>query len=502
MKVALSQFNRSGQQFWQRLGANYLPFADAASTDLPWLQLLRLSLFQFSVGLCLALTIGTLNRVLIVELSVSSGLVAAMIALPVLAAPLRALIGHRSDQYRSVLGWKRVPYLWMGAFMQFGGLAIMPFALILLSQATDAPRLLGLVASAIAFLAIGFGIQTSQTAGLALATDLAPRDKHPRVIAMMYVMLLAGLLVSGIVFSFLLVQYSNTRLVQVVQGAAVTTVLLNLLAGWKQEPRRRGLNEAKTIEASFGYKIKQLLGQPNMRRYLLGVALGSAAFGMQDVILEPYGAQILGLDVSNTSLLTAILAAGSVIAYLVAARYLGQQMNPARLAGVGLLIGLPAFSMVIFAEPFQSAAMFRIGTFLIGIGSGLFAVSTLASAMQMDQGKPAAEGENFSGDIERNSNGLVLGAWGAASATAGGLAMALGGTVRDLIDTLATQGALGPVLAIPATGYSFVYHLELLLLLLALAVIGPIARFRRDDEEAGESQSKVKRRIGFTDLPT
>ena len=48
-------------------------------------------------------------------------------------APFRALLGFRSDTYRSALGWKRIPYLWFGSLWQMGGLAIMPFALIVLS---------------------------------------------------------------------------------------------------------------------------------------------------------------------------------------------------------------------------------------------------------------------------------------------------------------------------------------------------------------------------------
>jgi hypothetical protein len=50
--------------WWVRL----LPFSDAASHDLPLSRLMRLALFQVSVGMALVLLIGTLNRVMIVEL--------------------------------------------------------------------------------------------------------------------------------------------------------------------------------------------------------------------------------------------------------------------------------------------------------------------------------------------------------------------------------------------------------------------------------------------------
>jgi len=101
------------------LGPQALPFADAASKELPLGRLLRLSLFQVSVGMALVLLNGTLNRVMIVELGVSAWLVALMIALPLVFAPLRALIGFRSDWHKSAFGWRRVPYIWFGTMMQF-----------------------------------------------------------------------------------------------------------------------------------------------------------------------------------------------------------------------------------------------------------------------------------------------------------------------------------------------------------------------------------------------
>ena len=159
-----------------------LPFADAASEGLPLGQLLRLSLFQISVGMATVLLLGTLNRVMIVELSVPATVVALMIALPVLVAPFRALLGFRSDTHRSALGWKRVPYLWFGSLWQMGGLAIMPFALIVLSgDQTLGPAWAGEVLAALAFLMTGLGLHMTQTAGLALAADRADgRDAAAR----------------------------------------------------------------------------------------------------------------------------------------------------------------------------------------------------------------------------------------------------------------------------------------------------------------------------------
>src|SRR6476659_1267603 len=115
---------------WAGLGSRFLPFADAATEDVPLSRLLRLSLFQVSAGMTLVLLVGTLNRVMIVELGVPASLVAVMLAMPLVFAPFRALIGFKSDTHKSALGWKRVPYFYKGTMVQFGRLAIMPFALL------------------------------------------------------------------------------------------------------------------------------------------------------------------------------------------------------------------------------------------------------------------------------------------------------------------------------------------------------------------------------------
>ncbi|MDP2006429.1 MAG: BCD family MFS transporter [Rubrivivax sp.] len=467
---------------WKRLGPRFLPFADAASADLPLPRLLRLSLFQVSVGMATALLVGTLNRVMIVELGVAAWLVALMVALPIFAAPFRAVIGHRSDTYASAIGWRRVPYVGLGAFLQFAGLALLPFALLLLTgQGRFGLAWVGHLVAGLSFLLVGAGLQTTQTAGLALASDLSTEATRPRVVALMYVMLLVGMVGGGIVFGALLADFSATRLVQVVQGAGVMTAVLCAVAVWKQEARNPNRRRSAAEPApAFGPRWKLFIAQPQARRFLWTVGLGTAAFSMQDVVLEPYGGEILKLSVGATSALTALMAGGALLAFALAARWLAQGGDPYRVAAVGLLAGLPAFAAVIFAAPMDAPGLFRCGTALIGFGGGLFAVGMLTAAMTLEH---------------KDHVGLALGAWGAVQATAGGLAIALGGGLRDLVSTLATHGALGDVLDSQVTGYSFVYHLELYLLFAALIAIGPLVRSLGQPDRAPGSK------FGLADLP-
>ncbi|WP_296424646.1 PucC family protein [Yoonia sp.] len=468
----------------KKLSVNLLPFGEAVSDDLPLGQLLRLSLFQVSVGMASVMLLGTLNRVMIVELNIAAMLVATMIAIPVLVAPFRALVGFKSDNYKSAIGWKRIPYLWFGTMWQFGGLAIMPMALLVLSgdRALDVDWA-GYVGAGLAFLLTGIGMHMTQTAGLALAADRATEETRPKVVALLYVMHLVGMAFSAIIIGALLRDYSALRLVQVVQGTAVITLLLNLTALWKQE-RVSPMTKAQRAEAAptFRDAWTDLARGGDAGRLLAVVFIGTMAFNMQDVLLEPYGGEILGLSVSTTTLLTAMWAAGALVGFAMAARWLGQNVDPYRMAARGILAGVAAFCAVIFAAPIGSPALFYLGAILIGFGGGLFGVSTLTAAMTMPT-------------MGNAGRGLALGAWGAAQATGAGLSIFIGGTIRDLVNHAAGSGTLGEALATPATGYSVVYHTEIGLLFITLIVLGPLVRVR-----AMTSGGSAK--LGLADFPT
>jgi BCD family chlorophyll transporter-like MFS transporter len=454
---------------WSQLGPRFLPFADAATPELPLSRLLRLSLFQVSVGMALTLLVGTLNRVMIVELKVPATIVAVMVALPVLYAPLRTLIGFRSDTHRSALGWRRVPFIWMGSMLQFGGLAVMPFALLVLGGGGNAgawPVWVGWAGAGIAFLLVGAGMHTVQTAGLALATDLAPADAQPRVVGLMYVMLLLGTIVSALLFGAFLHDFSPGRLVRVIQAAAVATLVLNCVALWQQEARHpRGRNAPPLPYSDFRSAWATYIEGDGTRRRLLAIGLGTMAFGMQDVLLEPYGGEVLGMGVGATTWLTATLAGGGLCGFALAAGILSRGADPARMAVAGAWFGIPAFAAVTLAAAAQSVGLFAIGVAVIGFSAGLFGHGTLTLTMNR---------------APKEQAGLALGAWGAVQATAAGIAVALGGIGRDIVSAMAAQGWFGTALAGPATGYAFVYATEMVLLAVAIAVMsGLIGDTRR-----------------------
>jgi BCD family chlorophyll transporter-like MFS transporter len=179
------------------------------------------------------------------------------------------------------------------------------------------------------------------------------------------------------------------------------------------------------------------------------------ALSMQDILLEPYGGQILHLNVSQTTMLTAALAGGGLMGLAYAARRVSKGSDPFRVASLGLLTGLCAFVTVISSAPLHAPAMFAAGVLLIGLSSGLFLVGTLSDAM---------------GQAVGGMSGLALGAWGSVQALAAGAAIAIGGILRDSVG--AWYGNAG-------AGYDAVYMFEIFLLFATLAVLGPLVSTRR-----------------------
>jgi BCD family chlorophyll transporter-like MFS transporter len=450
---------------WRRVPARFLPFADAASPELPWPRLLRLSLFQVTVGLSAVLLTGTLNRVMIVELGLPAALVALMVALPLVFAPLRAALGHASDHHRSFLGWRRVPYLWFGTLLQFSGFAILPFALLVMSGDGPGSPVVGQIGAALGFLLVGAGMHTVQTAGLALATDLAPEAKRPRVVAALYAMLLVGMLVAALVIGGWLADFTAIRLIQAIQGAAVVTMLLNCAALWKQEARQPVRTRPGMARPAFRDEWRAFAARPGARRWLWAVALGAAGFAMQDVLLEPYGAQVFALGVGQTTWLTAAWASGMLAGFAIAARRLAAGGDPHRAAALGALVGVAGLCALVMAAPLESRGLLAVATLALGAGCGLFAVGALSAAMAFARDGGA---------------GLALGAWGAANATAAGVGVLAGGALRDWAGAAALAGRFGEALALPSTGYIAVYHLEIGLLFAAVVALGPLAAHRED----------------------
>ena len=416
-----------------------------------WLGVLRLGLFQFGVGLALAPVTGTLNRVLIGDMKISAAAVAFLISLHYFVSPIRAVIGYRSDKARSLGNW-RMPYLVMGVMLTYAGLALAPFALILLSGAGSIPFWLALLICAVIFLAYGAGVSIVETIYLALVSDITPPQSRGKVLTFLWGMLVLGTIVSAVIVSRLLVDYSHMLLIRVMQGSAMTFVCLTVIALWKQESLNRDgtvKSDLKVvrIRMTLWESLRLLSGKKVVKGFFLVVFMATMAFATHDVLLEPYGGQVLGMSVSATMQLTALWGVATIVGVTLAGFLLWRKVPPVLLIGLGCVVGAVGFGVISIASDATLIGPFRVGVVLISSGRGLFMVGSIILVMSLTDVSHA---------------GFLLGVWGIVQAMAQGLGTIGGGVIRDV-----AQYQTGSVVL----GYTIVYATSLTLLVMVVLLL-------------------------------
>lgn len=424
-----------------------------------WLRVLRLGLFQFGLGLSLAPITGTLNRVLIDNMHISAALVGLLIAIHYFVSPVRALIGFRSDQQRARGRW-RTPYLVFGALLTFGGLNSAGFSLILLSGKGHLPYTIALVVCLLIFLAYGIGVNVVETAYLALVSDLTPPKERGRVVAVLWMMLVLGTIASSVLIGGLLVDYSDERLVSILQTSALVFLILTFVSLWKQErlrPDGTVISEHATSPArlSLGESLRLLAGMRPLRNLFLVLFIATMAFATHDVLLEPYGGQVLQMSVSATTRLTALWGVAMLVAIPAAGWLLWRGYSAVLPIVLGCAVGALGFLVVGIASDAALVAPFRSGVWLIGMGRGLFIVGSMSLVLAL---------------TDRNHAGLFLGLWGVMQALAQGVGTVSGGLLRDF-----AQRQTGSV----ALGYTAVYGVALACLMVALLLLATLRLHRQ-----------------------
>lgn len=416
-----------------------------------WVRVLRLGLIQFGVGLSLAPISGALNRVLITDMGISAAAVGFLIAINYFVSPVRAMIGYRSDKARSLGKW-RTPYVVLGVMLTFAGLSTAPFALILLSGEGIIGFWPAMLICTVIFMTYGAGISILETIYLALVADITPKEQRGKVISVLWVMLILGTIVSAIIVSALLQDYSHGLLIQVMQGSALVMVVLTALALVGQEKLNRDGSIVSNLESvrvrlSLWESIKQLGQQRILQGLFAVIFVATMAFATHDVLLEPYGGQVLNMSVSETLQLTALWGVTTIVGVIGAGLMLYRKQSPALLIALGCAVGLMGFATISYSSQNLEVGIFRLGVAMISIGRGLFIVGSIILVMSL---------------VDINHAGLFLGVWGIVQAMAQGFGSIGGGVVRDL-----AQFTTGSVVQ----GYTIVYMTSFALLLGVVLVL-------------------------------
>ena len=399
-------------------------------------RILRLGLFQFGMGISLAPITGTLNRVLISELNISAGFVALLMSIHYFVSPIRTVVGHHSDVRRSKGFW-RTPYIVLGAMLTYGGLSTAPFSLILFDADSMTQGPIVYVVAFLIFLLYGVGVNIVETTYLAMVSDNTEPEERGKILAILWLMLVIGTVTGSLFIGLSLIDYSLGALISAMQMSAfifVVCMVLSLIRQEKLRPDGRLVREIEQVaRQSLGESLKIVWNTPALRSMFFVFFIATLGFGTHDVLLEPYGAQILDMSVTATTLLTALWGVAMIIAVITAGWWLWTRGQSGRLLISGALVGMMGFLTVTYAGTIESTLLFQIGVAGIGFGRGLFIVGSIATVMSL---------------ADRGHTGLFMGIWGVVQSLAQGFGTIGGGVARDAIGS-----ATGNVLY----GYTSVY---------------------------------------------
>lgn len=403
----------------------------SSSESLSIFETFRLGLINVTVGMSALLVFGVLNRVMISEWKLSATLVGVLVFAHFVVCPIRTLAGYVSDT-RPLWGWKRTPYIAGGMAVTLGGILLIFHS----AQLLRTHPVLGAVASIFAFALWGIGINTASVSYLALMADLSGKNKARTVSIAWFMMVAFGIVATGICISvFFKLNLSKMsadvttmdlatldgvlfKLFYAVVGISAVLVVLALVG---MEPRYAETADGEDeTKLTFRQTLAVVTDSRESKLFFGVVFLGIFGVNAQDILMEPYGAQVLKMTLAETTKLQPAWGGATLVTMLLAGLVAARFMSRKKITLCGAVLCTLGLGVMIAAGT-GSVPVLKTGVILLGAGNGLFAVGALSLMMEMTRPGQAA---------------TFLGVWGIAQALAQGLAGLVAGLGRSGIERL------------------------------------------------------------------
>jgi BCD family chlorophyll transporter-like MFS transporter len=425
---------------------------------------LKIGVFHLGSGMADVLTTGVWNRIMISDLGFSATPIGLLVALRYFLAPLGVLAGRMSDQ-RAVGGFRRLIWIWSGRLMM--ALSVLMVGLTTANLARgDTADALDWIALTVALLLFSLGTAISGSTFLALIYDRSPDHQRGRAVGIVWTFLLVGFTIGGVLFGSLLPEPAPERAIEAtvlgadgeIHALAFTpddiqnlfifaAVLLTGLwfVSLLGEERRVQPGELKAaverIKTTLRGDLKLAWSDRRTRFFFWYLGLSMLFAFSQDLILEPFAAEVFGMEPRITTRFAAYwgsMAILGTIAFLILSRRFKRLTNTVMsCVGVGLL--LVTFAAFAISSVAEIRGLVTPGLILLGLGLGIWNVGTLGLMMEMSPFGRA---------------GTFLGFWTLVVTFARGIGVSGGGLLRDL--GLAISGdatiAYGAAFAIGAVG--------------------------------------------------
>jgi BCD family chlorophyll transporter-like MFS transporter len=444
---------------------------------------IRLGLLNVTIGMNALLVFGVLNRVMINEWKINAALVGIFVCAHYVVCPMRTLAGYASDT-RPLWGYRRTPYIIGGMLVAFGALLLILHA----AQWMRTQPFWGSLACGTAFALWGLGLNAASVPYLALMSDLSGPYRARTISVAWFMMVAFGIVATGIViakyFDLNLSKLSTdvtaldaAALDQVLQQLFYTvvgvSVVLMLAAIIGMESRHHSSVAEEEKPPTLRETLAVMTADRDSKVFFAVVALGIFGVNAQDVLLEPYGAQVLHMSLAETTRLQPTWGGATLLSMLLAGFVLARRLSRKQIALMGAVLSTLGLALVIAAANLGTSVL-RIGVFTLGMGSGIFAVGALSMMMDMTRPGQAA---------------TYLGVWGIAQALAQGLAGLTAGVGRAGLE--AVTGHIG-------FAYQGVFALEAIALVATVWLLLSMGRMtpekqveRRDDRRGVERLADV-----------
>jgi len=416
---------------------------------------IQLGLIHVAVAMTLVPINSTLNRVMIKELAISAALVAILASLPYLFSPIQVAIGSFSDRH-PIFGLRRTPYIVLGLLLCVAGVVISPQVAFLIADNFAAGLLVGLLA----FGAWGMGYNLSAVSYLSLATELSDEKGRGKTIAVMWFMMIVGIILTAVLLSRMVEPYTPAAMMRAFWVVGLSALVLGMLGVVKLEERTTTVEAEEEERYSWGTMLGAIMENRQVSLFFVYLVILLAALLGQDILLEPYAGEAFGMTVAQAARITSLWGVCFLAALLIAGA-LETRVRKKVVAIWGGWSALTGFVLIAVSGVIANVSVFYTGVVLLGIGTGLSTVSNLALMLDM----------TVAGKI-----GLFIGAWGMANAASRLTGSVLGGVVRDVMTRLLDDLVLG---------YVVVFGIEVVMLLGSLILLRyiDVDRFRSQMEE-------------------
>ncbi len=380
---------------------------------------LRLSSFQIGSAMGEILITSIWNRILIVNFGIPATPVALLIALRYLLSPLSLWAGNLTDN-RSFFGLRRTPMIWLGRVLMVASLPFLWLSVVRLGGSTTDPW--GWLFALVSSLAYGVGTLISGGPFLALVRESAPERLQGVAISMAQTVLIIFFAVVGIVFSFWMRDYSLPVFGQMVLATMIIggVFWFFAIAGIERRNPPPAAGEVATASTTpFGEVLRTIWSDRRTRLFFLFLALGTLASWSHEAILEPFGADVFGLNMDVTTRFNSYWQTATVVV-LVIGGILWRKRPPEaqqRITSIGLLIMALGLALLVSAALMGQRHLLEIALLVFGGGFGVYTYGGVSLMAVMSPDRHA---------------GVYLGLWTICNLLFKGLGTFIGGALRDL----------------------------------------------------------------------